>query len=373
VDPRGNVYIAEPENNRIRVVTPQGRISTFAGNGIRGSSGDGGPAASAQLAEPVDVAADNLGNIYIAEAASHRVRRVNTFGIIEQVAGRGQPGFSPDGTRSFEAALNNPLSVAADLAGNVFIVDAGNQRVRRVSCPLDGASGPRITSVVNGASFAAPVSPSAFLTVTGEGFASATTNWDNAIGPDGRLPQELAGVAVRVNGRPAYVNFVSPTQINVIAPADTAAAGTVAVEVATRQGNTIAVAPSQAVNAALFAYTAGGRRFAAARFAADNTPVETARPARPGDNIVLYGSGFGRTDAPAGEVLTQPYPLLDAAQARASIGGVPARIQFIGLVFAGVFQVNVQVPEGVNPGNQPVVIEVPGGGTQRDLALPIAP
>src|SRR5437773_2352294 len=133
VDPAGNVYIADEGSNRIRKVNTAGIISTIAGNGKQGFDGDGGPATSASLYEPSGVAVDPAGNVYIADAGNLRIRKVHTAGIISTIAGNGKQGFSGDGGPATSASLNKPREVAVDLAGNVYISDAGNFRIRKVN------------------------------------------------------------------------------------------------------------------------------------------------------------------------------------------------------------------------------------------------
>lgn len=141
LDASGNLYIADYGNNRVRKVTPAGVISTVAGNGVNGFSGDGGPATSAQLWGPAGVAVDNAGNLYIADITNYRVRMVSN-GVITTVAGNGSGGFfSGDGGPATSAAIFSAIilkvdavdNLAVDAAGNIFIPDFGNNRVRKVS------------------------------------------------------------------------------------------------------------------------------------------------------------------------------------------------------------------------------------------------
>jgi len=140
-DSAGNLYIADWQNNRIRMVS-NGVISTVVGTGTRGFSGDGGPAISAQLAYPQSVALDSAGNLYIADTANSRIRKVSN-GVITTVAGDGTFGFSGDNGPATSAQLNGPVCVAVDSAGNLYIADQPNQRIRKVSNGL-------ITTVVGG-------------------------------------------------------------------------------------------------------------------------------------------------------------------------------------------------------------------------------
>ena len=132
VDLSGNVYITDNSNNRIRKVNTSGIISTFAGNGIAGYSGDGGPATAAKLSLPMGLALDGMGNLYIADCQNERIRMVNTKGIISTVAGGDTTGHLGDGGPATSAELYNPNGVALDASGNVYIATYYDNRIRKV-------------------------------------------------------------------------------------------------------------------------------------------------------------------------------------------------------------------------------------------------
>jgi len=132
VDKNNNLYIADSNNYRIRKVTPSGVISTIAGNGSPGFSGDGGPAIDAQLSDPVGIALDGGGNLYFADALTNYIRMVTPSGIISTVAGSGAAGFSGDGSLAINAALNRPYGIMVDSNQNLYIADTFNSRVRMV-------------------------------------------------------------------------------------------------------------------------------------------------------------------------------------------------------------------------------------------------
>lgn len=135
VDTAGNLYLADNNGNRVRKVTPSGIITTVAGGGqrARGFEGDGGAAASAQVHSPMGLAVDSAGNLYIGDQGNNRVRKIATDGTISTVAGSAQQGFSGDGGPATLAQLNNPQGVAVDARGNLFIADHVNRRVRMVT------------------------------------------------------------------------------------------------------------------------------------------------------------------------------------------------------------------------------------------------
>jgi hypothetical protein len=135
VDGAGNIYIAEL-GNRIRKVNTSGIITTVAGNGTAGYTGDGGPATSASLYYPVGVAVDGAGNIYISDSGNYRIRKVNTSGVITTVAGNGYWGYTGDGGPATAASLWAPKGVAVDGAGNIYISDYFHHSIRKVFADL---------------------------------------------------------------------------------------------------------------------------------------------------------------------------------------------------------------------------------------------
>ena len=143
----GDLYIADHRNSRIRVVdAATGIITTVAGTGEQGFSGDGGPAVQAAISLPRDVALDSDGSLYIADGANNRIRKVDSNGTITTVVGTGRTEFSDDGDPAHKASLSMPYSIALDPAGNLFIVDTGNYRVRRI----DASTGVITTVAGNG-------------------------------------------------------------------------------------------------------------------------------------------------------------------------------------------------------------------------------
>jgi sugar lactone lactonase YvrE len=161
--PDGGLLVADTDNHRIRRVDPAGVITTVAGTGVGGSAGDGGPAAAAELDDPRGLALDHDGNLYVADAVANRVRRIDRLGVVTTAAGTGTAGYDGDFGSADRAALNEPRAVAVDAADNVFIADAANHRLRRI----DHATG-RITTIVGtgAAGFDGDGGPAAFATVS---------------------------------------------------------------------------------------------------------------------------------------------------------------------------------------------------------------
>ena len=139
-DSKGNLYIADTFNGRVRKVTPAGSftaptdtLTTFAGNGTYGYAGDGGLAVNAQLTQPSAVAADSAGNVYIADFGNYTVRKVDTSGKISTIAGTGTPGSGGDGGPANKAQLAQPYALAVDTQNNIYISDLGSNSIREIT------------------------------------------------------------------------------------------------------------------------------------------------------------------------------------------------------------------------------------------------
>ena len=131
VDGAGNLYIADTGNNRVRRVSTTGQITTVAGNGIPGTTGDAGLAVSAQIVGPIGIAVDASGNLYLSDGS--RIRKVFASGFITTIAGGTTPGYSGDGGSASTAQFNGPAAVAVDSTGNLYVADSGNHAIRRLS------------------------------------------------------------------------------------------------------------------------------------------------------------------------------------------------------------------------------------------------
>ena len=135
VDGRGNLYVCDYGNRRVRKIHTDGVITTIAGTGARTTSGDGGPATRAGLTDPSGLALDNTGNLYIADFTDNRIRRIDPKGTITTIAGAKSPrsgGLSGDGGPATDAALHNPRGITTDPSGNIYFADEGNRRVRKI-------------------------------------------------------------------------------------------------------------------------------------------------------------------------------------------------------------------------------------------------
>ncbi len=439
MDSTGNLYIADTLNNRVREVS-NGIITTVAGNGLIGFVGDNGPAISARLSEPAGVALDaednlyiadtgfpmngdtsvrkvsngvittvagggfNLGpgnigdngpatsalvgpqgialdsdgNLYIADTAYDRVRKV-VNGIITTVAGNGTQGFSGDKGPATGAELNLPQGVAVDAAGNVYVADTRNN-ARQNGNYLSGTGNNRIRLLTPGLTPAiakggvvpndssVPVAqPGSWVSIYGSNLASGTFSWN------GDFPTSLGGTSVTIDNKQAYLWFVSPTQINVQVPDDTNM-GPVSVAVTTAAGAAMSTVTLAAYGPS-FSLLGDGRHVAGEIATPNGTgaygggtydlvgPSGTfsynTRPVKPGETLTLYGVGFGPTtpQVPAGQLFFGAAPT--SSPVSITIGGVAAPVVFAGITEAGLYQFNLTVPN-VPGGDQPLEATVNG-------------
>jgi uncharacterized protein (TIGR03437 family) len=262
-------------------------------------------------------------------------------------------------------------------AGNLpVILSIGGASSQSLTLPVGALTGTVITGVVNGASFLPGISQGAWTTITGTNLSGTTRIWTGADFNGNNLPTQLDQVSVAIDGKPAYVYYVSPTQLNVLAPAD-ATQGPVPVQVtyAGKASNTLNAAQT-AFAPALFMFDPLGRKYVAA-VRSDGQFLGPANlypgltvPARAGDVILLYGTGFGPTDPTTdfGKTFAGAPPT--ANPVTATIGGVPATVQFAGLVAPGEYQFNVLVPS-VPSGDSLVVLKVGGVSIQPGAYLAV--
>jgi uncharacterized protein (TIGR03437 family) len=170
LDAAGNIYIADSGNRRIYKYGTDGSFVTLAGNGAAVFAGDNGAATAASLNDPTGVAVDAVGNIYIADRFNSRIRKVSPDGIISTIAGNGRTNYTGDGGSALQASLNFPNGVTVDASGNIYIADTTNNVVRMLKPQT-----PTITSgVTNAASGAPAISAGALATVVGTNFANGT-------------------------------------------------------------------------------------------------------------------------------------------------------------------------------------------------------
>lgn len=383
VDSAGNIYIADKGNNRIREVTASdGKINTIAGNGAQSCNtagcGDGGPAMSAVIYNPTGVAVDSSGNIYIAGTPSNKIREVSG-GIISTLAGDGAPAYFGNGGNPVYAGLNHPQGVAVDASGNVYIADTNNNAIREVTTV--NAPAPTITSggVVPVYSTSTNVQPGEWISIYGTNLGPSqgvtwNGNFPTSLGPAG------SATSVTIDGIPAYLWYVSSTQINLQVPNDANTNRSVPVVVTvgnqsvSSSVNLVNVAPSFSLLdssghvAGIIVHSDGTYNILGPT---GNSLGYATVAATAGDQIELFGVGFGPTNpsVPAGQPLPTGVTAQTTNTVTLSIGGQNVITEGSFLSEAGLYQINLSVPSGLGAGDQPLVATVAGVSTQTNVVI----
>jgi len=368
VDAAGNLYIADTANNRVRQVTPSGAIGTIGGNGVAGFAADGVAAVSTQVGNPTGVAVDTFGNVYVADGNA-RVRKIYPSGIITTIAGIGVRGYTGDGGVGTAARLSVPSAVAVDAAGNAYVADTLNNAVRLLQA---GGFGITVNAVVNAASNqTGPVTPGEMIVIYGVGLGPNQLTQYQATS-SGFVPTNVAGTSVLINGALAPILYTSANQLGVVMPFATG--GSLAQLFVQYQGQSsagfnLSVAT---VTPGLFTLNSSGTGQAAATNQ-DGSLNGSASPAKAGGFVTLYVTGAGQTN-PGGTdghlaAIPLPLPLLPVT---VTIGGKPATVNYAGASpgsVEGIMQVNAQVPSGLTAGSVPVVVQVGTSSTQAGVTI----
>jgi trimeric autotransporter adhesin len=373
-DHSGNLLIADNGNNRIRLVDADGDINTVAGSGTNsGYMGDLGPATSALLDSPTGVAADSSGNFYIADDDNNVIRMVDAFGVISTIAGNSTVGFSGDGGPAQSAEFNDPYGVAIGPGGNVWIADTFNNRIRELtsSGPLVG-NGP--LGIVNAASFVSGgLVPGGMATLFGSNLTSG-----KGINETSGLPlaTQLLNTSVKIDNTlsaPIFAvdNVNGQEQINFQVPWELAGKSTAIVQVVDNGAlSPPVIVPVLAAQPGVFAYTVGSNAFGVVLHA-NFQLADTSNPASPGEVVLIFCTNLGAvssapTDGAAGSGQKT------VATVTVTIGGASAPVSFAGLAanFVGLYQVNAQVPAGLAAQNQPVIVSV-SGASSAPVLLPV--
>jgi uncharacterized protein (TIGR03437 family) len=424
LDPVGNLYIADTGHQSIRKVSLDGTITTVAGNGLMvGPTGDGGLATEAVLSSPTGIGIDAAGNLYIADAGDFRIRKVSPLGIITTVAGNGSPGYSGDGGPATLASIGTaatggavPINLMTDGLGNIYIADPDNNRVRMVgidgrintiagngAVTGSGDNGPAIDaglpgpegltfgkagliyvsaggavrlltpsakpvtllpSIEAGGVFTASAfglftqaAPGSWIEIYGSYLSSDSRPWASTDFSGINAPISLGGTTVSIGGQPAFIAYVSPGQINAQVPTGIGT-GPVPLTVTTSAGTSAPYSVTiNSVEPGLLApasFTISSTPYVVGLFSDGATYVLPAgaisgvpsRPAKAGETIMLYGVGFGAVTPsfPAGEVVQSGNMLVPPFHV--FFGSTEATVTYAGLApgLVGLYQFNVVVP-----------------------------
>jgi len=374
LDGAGNVYASDTLAHSIVRIDPLGHSTVLAGTGAPGFSGDGGTASAAQLNSPGGLAVDGQGSLYISDTGNHRVRVIGPDGMIRTIAGNGAADFSGDGATAQAASLNSPSGLAVDSAGNVWVADTGNNRIRKLVPGPVAAEETQPISVVNAASMlSGPVAPGEMISIFGLGIGPVTPT-GGVLDASGKVATELASTRVLFNGAPAPLYYAQDSQINAQAPYEIAGMATADVEVFYQgESRGKATVPMAASAPGIFTISAGtGLAVALNQDGSLNSPIE---PARQASVVTLYATGDGLTSPASsdGEPAIAPYPK-PALPVTLTVGGYPAQILFAGEApgFAGLLQINARLPGGFAPrGNVPVVLSVGAASSQSGVTIAV--
>jgi uncharacterized protein (TIGR03437 family) len=311
------------------------------------------------------------------------------FQYIEHTLVGTRPGTA--GNVTFEFDWTPPASgfgnvifyIAAEAANDDGLPTGDHPYVQTYTLTPTTVAKPAINpnGVVNAADSTKSITPGGWVAIYGANLAATTRSLVSTDIVNGELPVQLAGVSVNIDNQPAFLAYVSPTQINVL-PATDIKTGSVSVQVNFAGQNSTTTVTQQAVVPALFAVS--GTNYVAAQHG-DGTSIgpsslffpAAGSPAQPGETVVLYGSGFGQTDPPVtiGEAATQVSPLPVGNPLSVTINGIKAVVAYAGLSpgsFA-LYQFNVTVPSTLAAGNFAVVIQYQGKSTQSAVVLAVQP
>jgi uncharacterized protein (TIGR03437 family) len=282
--------------------------------------------------------------------------------------------------------LGLPLSVAVDASGNLFIAETsgayGDGEIRRVSAsaptPLPTT---QITLVANAFGDTPVIAPNTWVEIKGTNLAlpGDTRIWQGADFMNNQLPTQLDGVSVTVNGKNAFLYYISPTQVNVLTPPDALPSSTQVQLTNNGVKSNVAVVQAQPQSLSFFEFvSSGGLHYVYGRRQSDNSLIGPtslfaglSTPVKPGDPIYVAATGFGTTDVPivSGALtqsgnLPQPFPVV-------KIGGIQASVSFAGLVAVGTYQINLVVPPNLPDGDLPLTATYNGLSTQPNLLITI--
>ena len=349
-----------------------GIIRTIAGNGNSNSEAGDGGLATAASSGCFGVAVDAQDDVFIPEGSANRVRKISPTGIITTVAGDGNPGYSGDGGPAGIARVQTPNAVAVSPSGDVWFADTQNNAIRTLH-PISQSLA--ISVVFDAATESAmPLSPGKVAVIYGAGLGPSTLA-EFQLNGSNTIAAQLAGTIVMFNGIAAPLIYTSATQIGAIVPYGVT--GNTA-QVAVSYGGQTSTAVTVAIAASapgIFTLTETGAGQAAA-VNQDGTINSAINPAKIGSFISLYATGEGQT-TPAGvdgQLATSglPHPLLSVT---ATIGGQPASVSYAGAApgeVAGLMQVNVQIPAGIQTGGYvPVVLQVGNAASSPGVTIAV--
>lgn len=389
LDSAGNLYFTDTMNHRVRKLDKDGIVTTVAGRGSAGYSGDGGPATAARLFYPKSIQIGPDGKLYIADTFNSRIRVVAADGTISTIAGNGRFGGYGDGGDSRSAELRFPNSMAAASDGKIYISDSQNNRIRLLTpAAPDPTEAEKPIISLYGISMpeefgsTAAFSAGSWMEIRGQRLAAAERAWQAEDFVNGIAPTALGGTRVVVDGVDAHVAYISPEVVRVLLPAGVQP-GRREVVVETAQGRSeaykVTFAETQPAVNAPAKFKVAGAQYASAvledgsTYALPESAVNgvNTRPAKPGETLTLYGTGFG--EVTPGVTLGQLVDVENTLVKRLEVffGETPAEVRYAGLAkgAVGIYQLSVVVPEGVEGDAVPVTVKLDGEASKQDLHI----
>ena len=361
-DSSGNFYVSDMGLNQVLKITssPSGvaTVTSYAGTGTAGFGGDGGPASQGALNAPAGIAFDSLGTLYIADSGNSRIRTVTSDGNIHTIAGTGLPGFAGDGMTADYASFQNPLGVAVDASGNVWVADTGNFRLRELTPQNTPTPQPRATNPMQGPNVATTLSPGSIFSLygtllapPGPGIETTSNTW----------PRSINDASVTINGVPAPLYYVSPTQINGQIPFETVP-GTATAMIAVNGSLPAQINFTVAAAQPDVLVQGGGTQAVAVN--QDGTENTSSNPAHGGDVETLYLTGIGvpTTPIPTGAPSPSSPPLAMANYPYTiTLNGQQTSVGYLGYApgFPALVQADFTIPPGLT-GNLSLVVTVNG-------------
>ncbi len=365
VDQAGNLFIADTGNKRIRKVSTSGIISTYAGGGS--STGEGVQALSAALA-PESVAVDSDNNLFFTDGSA-RVRKISPNGFVFTIAGNGISGYSGDGGLATSAELSSPDAIALDASGDVYFVDDSQTLIRELT-PTTAIM--TVNAILDAATETeGPVAPGKIVVIYGSGMGPAQLTIASPL--NGVFGTEAGGTTVYFNGIPAPILYSSAAQIAAIAPYEIAGTATAQITVSYQNAVSPAVAIAVAPSAPSFFSLNGTGAGPIAAVNQDGSVNDAAHPVHIGGYVSLYANGTGLTSPASldGQLAAAPYPMI-ALLVSVKVGGVPAPVPYAGAApteVAGLAQIVIQIPQGVQPGGYvPVVLTTGNASSASGVA-----
>ena len=458
-DTSGAFFLTGLSDSRVRKVDPSGIITTIAGSNAPGYGGDGNAGRAALLSFPRGLAANSAGELYIADTYNNAIRKVASSGAIVTVAGGNGPGFLGDGGFAPNAEFNGPTGLGSDAGGDLFVADAGNLRIRKLTvvaancryelsgtgalAPPGGTGGSVAVTTTPGCPWTAAVN-AGWLTLTAGAASTGSGSVNYGVAPNtgalrigtiniagqvftitqaangavppvfsvaalvnaasgiggGVAPGEyvsifgtglgpsagvlsasmekgLGGTRVFFNGIEAFVTYTSASQVNALVPYGISGSETVVVEIeyAAMRSPSVALPAVDSVPGIFTRDSSGsGAAVAVNQDGTLNTPDS---PALKGEIVSFWATGQGQTEPPGidGEQPVAPLFPAPSLPTTVSVGGVPvpsSDILFVGMVYAGVMQVNVRIPDEVAAGPEPIVLHVGNASSRPDVMVSVA-